>query len=153
MSAGRRRSAEDRRKDPVKYSRLGVPTGYTKATAALAWADAEAKADEAIKGLEAAGIVPRGALTPLPGSNSGEPLLSGEELDAALAKAALREAVKLALGPGGKRTKMAALKIVLDFTKAKPTERIATRTTIDEWLSEVTAAEGADQPPVAQKCR
>jgi hypothetical protein len=72
MSAARRRSAEDRRKDPVKYSRLGIPTGYTKATAALAWADAEAKADEAMKGLEAAGIVPRGALAPLPKSNSGQ---------------------------------------------------------------------------------
>jgi hypothetical protein len=128
MSAGRRRSAEDRRKDPVKYSRLGVPTGYKKATAALAWADAAAKADEAMRALETRGLV-----------ETSPPLDSDE----AIAKAVLHEAVKLALGPGGKRTKMAALKIVLDFTKARPAERIATRTTIEDWLRWITDANQA----------
>jgi hypothetical protein len=45
--------------------------------------------------------------------------------DEAIAKAALHEAVKLALGPGNKRSKMAALKVVLDYTKPKPAERRA----------------------------
>jgi hypothetical protein len=121
----------------VKYSRLGIPTGYTRAAAALAWAAAAARAEEAMRALEAAGIVPSGALGPLPGSNSGEPILSGAALDAAFAKAALHEAVKLALGPGGRRTKMQALKAVLEFTKARPAERIAARTTIEDWLKSI----------------
>jgi hypothetical protein len=35
-------------------------------------------------------------------------------------RAVLHEAVKIALGPGNKRTKMAALKVVLDFSQSKP---------------------------------
>ena len=42
------------------------------------------------------------------------------DTDEAIAKAILHEAVKIALGPGNTRTKMAALKIVLDFTRPKP---------------------------------
>jgi hypothetical protein len=139
MSAARRRSADDRRADPAKYSRLGIPTGFTKATAAKAWDEAAAKADAAMRALEAAGIVPRGAL---PGSNSGQPILDGEELDVAFAKAILHEAVKLALGPGNKRMKMAALKVVLDYTKPKPgnAERRAIRAEGPEgWLRAVLA--------------
>jgi hypothetical protein len=46
----------------------------------------------------------------------------------------------LALGPTNKRTKMQALNVLLAFIKAKPAERIAARTTPDEWLHAVAAA-------------
>jgi hypothetical protein len=36
-----------------------------------------------------------------------------------IAKAVLHEAVKIALGPGNKRTKMTALKVVLDYGTPK----------------------------------
>ncbi len=45
------------------------------------------------------------------------------DTDEAIAKAVLHEAVKIALGPGGKRTKVAAPKVMLDFMKAKPATR------------------------------
>jgi hypothetical protein len=65
----------------------------------------------------------------------GQPLLNGEELDAAFAKAALREAATIALAPGSRRTKLQALNIVLACTKAKPAEKGAIRADGPEtWL-------------------
>jgi hypothetical protein len=62
------------------------------------------------------------------------------DTDEAIAKAVLHEAVKIALGPGHTRTKMAALKVVLDFTKPKPAERRAIRAEGPEgWLRAVLA--------------
>lgn len=47
-----------RRTDPTKaWSRKGVPNGMTRATAAAAWAEAEAKARHALRALKAAGYV------------------------------------------------------------------------------------------------
>ncbi len=69
------------------------------------------------------------------------------DTDEAMARAALHEAVKIALAPGNKRTKMAALKVVLD-SKPKPgnaswslAERRAIRAEGDEgWLQAVLDA-------------
>ncbi len=43
----RARTAEDRRRNPAKYSRLGVPDGMRKAEADKLWALAKAQADKA----------------------------------------------------------------------------------------------------------
>jgi hypothetical protein len=92
---------EDRRKNPERYSRLGVPNGMHRAEADTAWQAAAALADNAMAGLEAQGLVPVDALP-----NSEE----------ALAKAALHEEALLALGPTNKRTKTQALSVLLAFT-------------------------------------
>ena len=55
MAAARERDAEDRRLNPHKYSRLGVPDGMRKAEAMAAWAEAERKADMFIQQLKAEG--------------------------------------------------------------------------------------------------
>src|SRR5215475_13127767 len=76
MCEARAHSAEARRVDPIKYSRLGIPNGMNRAQADAAWQAAEQQADKALKDLEARGIIP---VDVLPNS------------DEALAKAALRE--------------------------------------------------------------
>ena len=128
MCEARLRSAGDRRKNPERYSRLGIPNGLHRADADVAWEAAATLAENAMRGLEAQGLVPVDVLP-----NSGEEL----------AKAALHQVSLLALGPTNKRTKMQALKILLDFTKAKPAERRAIRKAnnpTDEWMHSVLQA-------------
>jgi hypothetical protein len=95
---------------PTKYSRLGVPTGYTRASMALLQAEAEQAADEAIRSLQAQGLLEAVVLP---------------ESDEALANAALRELFVIAIGPGNASTKLRALSALLSYTKAKPAERRA----------------------------
>src|SRR5712671_4125980 len=80
----RRRTALDRARHPEKYSRVGVPNGMRKAEAHALWDQASTLADAAMKRLEAQGVVER-AVVP--------------DTDDDLAKKALHEAFKLALGP------------------------------------------------------
>jgi hypothetical protein len=134
MCQARARTAEDRRKRPERYSRLGVPNGMHRAEADAAWEAAAALAGNAMAGLEAQGLVP---VDVLPNS------------DEALAKAALHEVALLALGPTNRRTKMQALNILLAFTKAKPAERRAiskANNPTDEWMQSVLQA---DSQPAA----
>jgi hypothetical protein len=122
-------SAEDHRKHPGKWSRLGVPTGYTRATAAEARAGAEEQADAAMRSLEAQGVVLADVLP---------------DTDEAMANAALRELLIIAISPGNARTKLQAINTLLAFTKAKPTERRAIRrtsNTTDEWMQSVLQAD------------
>jgi len=130
-------SAEDHRADSARYSRLGVPNGYTKATAAEARATAEKQADMAVRGLERAGIITTDVLP-----NS----------DDALANAALRELFVIAISPGNSRTKLQALNTLLAFTKSKPAERRAiskANNPTDEWIQSVLQADS--QPPAEHR--
>jgi len=102
-----------------------------RADADAAWEAAATLAENAMRGLEAQGLVP---VDVLPNS------------DEALAKAALHQVALLALGPTNKRTKMQALKILLDFSNAKPDKHATTRiTTVEEWLEAVAAAAEAER--------
>jgi hypothetical protein len=108
-----------------------------RAGADAAWEAAARLAENAIRGLEAQGLVP---VDVLPNS------------DEALAKATLHQVALLALGPTNKRTKMQALNTLLAFTKAKPTERRAIRKAnnpIDEWMQSVLQADS--QPPAEHR--
>jgi hypothetical protein len=137
MCEVRARAAEDRRKNPERYSRLGVPNGMHRAEADAAWQAAAVLADNAIAGLEAQGLVP---VDVLPNS------------DEALAKAALHQVALLALGPTNKRTKMQALNTLLASTKAKPAERRAIKKAnnpIVEWMHSVLQADS--QPPAEHR--
>ncbi len=106
---------------PSKWSRLGIPTGMTRVETEKLWAQAEQQADTAIRGLEARGIVPA-VVVP--------------DSDEAMAKAALREVVVIALGPAkDKRVKARALRTLLQFTKPKPAPKIETKmVNVEEWL-------------------
>jgi hypothetical protein len=120
MIAARQRSTEDRRANPQKYSRLGVPNGMRKSEAMKAWDIARALADTIMTGFEAQGIV-RAVVPP--------------DSDEEKAKLALREACALALAPGNMRTKLSAAATVLRYTKAPPVPRKATPNSAQEWLS------------------
>jgi hypothetical protein len=122
MISARHRSADDRRKNPHHYSRLGVPNGWRKTEAMKALVQAHEIADTIITDFEQRGIV---STVVVPDS------------DEEIAKAALREAVVMALAPGDKRTRLMAINTVLKFTKALPVQRHATTlTTADEWLTQ-----------------
>jgi hypothetical protein len=137
MIAARHRSTGDRRKDPLKYSRLGVPTGMRKAEAMALWDVAGKTADMIIGVLEADGVLPE---TVIPDS------------DDALAKACLRELAVIAFGPGkDRRTKLMALYALLKYTKGRPTRGLHRNYTLtaEEWLQEATEERRSDIPPSA----
>ena len=83
--AGRQRTALDRARHPEGYSRAGIPNGMRKAEAQALWDEASILADAAMQRLEEQGVVER-VVVP--------------DTDDAVAKECLREAFKLALGPG-----------------------------------------------------
>jgi hypothetical protein len=120
MIGARQCSAEDRRANPQKYSRRGVPNGMRKPEAMKAWDTARALAGTIMTGFEAQGIVPA---KPIPDSDEEK------------AKLALHEACVLALAPGNMRTKLSAAATVLRYTKAPPVRSHATPNSAAEWLS------------------
>ena len=132
MIAARHRSTEDRRKNPMKYSRLGVPTGMRKAEAMAAWDIAGKIADSIVRALEANGVLPA-VVVP--------------DSDDELAKACLRELAVIAFGPGkDQRTKLMALYALLKFTKGRPTRRLDYTLTAEEWLQKATEDRRSDLP-------
>ena len=82
--AGRQRTALDRARHPDKYSRAGIPNGMRKAEAQALWDKATTFADAAMKRLEEQGALERVAVP---------------DTDDDIAKKALHEAFRLALGP------------------------------------------------------
>ena len=135
MIAARQRSAEDRRRNPMKYSRLGVPTGMRKAEAMALWDIAGKTADSIVRALEANGVLPEAVIP---------------DSDDALAKACLRESAVIAFGPGrDQRTRLMALYALLKYTKGRPTRRLDYNLTAEEWLRKATEERRSDLPPSA----
>ena len=100
-----------------------------KAEADKLWAVARTQADEFVRALETQGVV-EAVVVP--------------DSDEEKAKAALRGAVVIALGPTNKRTKGMAINTVLRFTKAPPAQRVAVAPSIDHaWLTEALEAHRA----------
>jgi hypothetical protein len=113
---GQRQHFLDRARDPDKYSRVGIPNGMRRAEAMAMWERASALADEAMKRMQERGILPT---TP-----------DGAITDEALANAAIREALKMALGPSTLSDKLDAARLVLTYTKARPPTVAHTRALI-----------------------
>jgi hypothetical protein len=137
MIAARHQSTEDRRKDPEKYSRVGVPAGMRKAEAMALWDAAGKIADSLVKGLEADGVLPEAVIP---------------DSDDALAKACLRELAVIVFGPGkDQRTKLMALYALLKYTKSRPTRGLDYNYTLtaEEWLRKATEERRSDLPPSA----
>jgi hypothetical protein len=115
----------DRKANPEKFKRTGTPNGMTRATAAPLWADARLKADRYIKRMQDEGELPK---VLVPGSDEEKGV------------AALHEATVLALGPTDKQLKLAAIRTVLEWTKAKPATRSKIDvTTSEDWLAEIAS--------------
>jgi hypothetical protein len=106
--------------------RAGVPDGMTKAEAAPLWAKAREQARKFITIMEDAGEI-AGVVIP------------GSEQD--MAKRALEEAFALAVSPLTQaQVKNAAIRTVLEWTKAKPESK--SKLTLDkseEWLAALAA--------------
>lgn len=121
--------------DPVKAermrikkrgSRLGVPDGIRKKDVLPLWEKAKSLGRKFIELMEDHDLVEK---TPIPGS------------EAEMAKAALEEAFVRAVGPmTDAKTRAQYLRLVLEFTKAKPESK--TKLTLDkseEWLAALEA--------------
>jgi hypothetical protein len=130
MIAARQRSAEARRKNPRKYSRMGVPDGMRKAEAMEAWEQARIGADQYMRALEDQGIV---GSTPVP---CGDEIII-PDTDEEKAKLCLHELCVLALGPHSKRDRLRALRVLLAFTKTPPAARREVIITAEELLAQV----------------
>jgi hypothetical protein len=135
MITARHRSTEDRRKNPLKYSRLGVPTGMRKAEAMALWDTAGEIADRIVRALEADGVLPEAVIP---------------DSDDAVAKACLHELAVIAFGPGNdQRRKLMALYTLLKYTKGPPARRLDYTLTAEEWLQKATEERRSDLPPAA----
>lgn len=124
--AGPRGEAEraKRKANPEKYYRRGVPDGMKKPQAMRLWKKARKQAKQIMTVLEKRGDVPT---VVVPNSEEDK------------AKRALEEAMAIALSPlTHSPTKVAALRLVLDFTKSKPTQKQEmTINSAEEWLKTV----------------
>ena len=141
-----RELVERNRLNPVLYSRAGIPDGMTRAQARSAWAEARVKADKVFNHMVEQGMVQ--AINP----EDFEPVVfkapdgtpytvlvpRSEEAKASLA---LKEAMVMALSPmGNQQTKHAAIRTVLEWTKAKPASKSEVAVTkAEDWLAAVTA--------------
>jgi hypothetical protein len=121
--------AEQRKADPQKFSRFNIPNGMTKATVAPLVAKANRQADRFIQKMKDEGVLPE-VLVP--------------DSDEARSEAALKEACVIALSPGEKQAKMAAIRTVLEWTRAKPASKSSINiNTSEDWLAEIAAADAA----------
>jgi hypothetical protein len=117
----------ERKADPMKFTRYGIPNGMTRAQAAPLWEEARCKADWFIYKMMEDGELP-------------EVNFKVPDTDEAKGVAALHEATVLALGPGEKQAKLAAIRTVLEWTKAKPATRSKIDvTTSEDWLAEIAS--------------
>lgn len=111
--------------------------GSDTATDAALWAVARVRAEEIIQKMKDNGQLdddkfPDLSQVEVPGS------------DEAIAKAALTEAVTIALGPVDRKSKLAALKMVLDFTKQKPAQKVDAKiNSVEDWLAAINSDDGA----------
>jgi hypothetical protein len=103
--------------------RKGVFDGYTKATAEIAWKKAREEAKVIMKHLKENGMVD----TPATGDKYAE-----------FAEEALEAAITIVRTPMNEQQRLAAARLVLDFTKSKPVAKNeVTVRTAEDWLQNV----------------
>lgn len=103
--------------------RKGVFDGYTKATAEVAWKQARQEAKLIMKHMKENGMVD----TPAPGDKYAE-----------FAEEALEAAITIVRTPMNEQQRLAAARLVLDFTKSKPVAKNeVTVKTAEDWLANV----------------
>lgn len=110
--------------------RKGVFDGYTKATAEIAWNQARKEAKAIMKHMKEHGMVD----TPAPGDKYAE-----------FAEEALEAAITIVRTPMNEAQRLAAARLVLDFTKSKPVAKNeVTVKTAEDWLQNVLEDVKAD---------
>lgn len=103
--------------------RKGVFDGYTKATAEIAWKQARQEAKVILQHLKENGMVD----TPAP-----------DDKYAQFAEEALEAAITIVRTPMNEQQRLAAARLVLDFTKSKPVAKNeVTVKTAEDWLQNV----------------
>ena len=103
--------------------RKGVFDGYTKATAEVAWKKAREEAKAIMKHLKENGMVD----TPAEGDKYAQ-----------FADEALEAAITIVRTPMNEQQRLAAARLVLDFTKSKPVAKNeVTVKTAEDWLANV----------------
>jgi hypothetical protein len=127
---GREKVLADRKLNPDKYTRSGIPHGHTRASVAPLWAKARKQADRFIQMITDEGLLPA-VIVP--------------DSDEEKGKLALHEACVLALGPGEKQAKLAALRTVLEYTRSKPESKSKmTLNTSEDFLAAIAAADASE---------
>lgn len=103
--------------------RSGVPNGMPKAQAMVLWAQAREKSEWLMTKLEEAEVI------------TFDPNLTEEQM----ARAALTEAFAIVMSPmGDGKERLAAIRTVLEWTKAKPATKTDLKlSTAEKWLEEV----------------
>lgn len=107
-----------RKADPERFKRTGIPNGMRREEADRLWAIADTQADRAIQTLKGAGMLPEAAEAT--SAAAAQPAIPVPDTDDGMAEAVLRETFKLALGPAGTRAKLAALAIIMKYTRLPP---------------------------------
>lgn len=111
--------------------RKGVFDGYTKATAEIAWKKAREEAKAIMKHMKENGMVD----TPAPGDKHAQ-----------FAEEALEAAITIVRTPMNEQQRLAAARLVLDFTKSKPVAKNeVTVKTAEDWLQNVLEDVKADK--------
>lgn len=136
--------AADRKANPEKYKRTGVPDGMRRAKAQRLWARAYALADRFIQIM-----IDKGELPPTTDETVDVDVLNEDgdvvgtkqvivpSTNDGKAKAALREAFVLAVGPSTQQIKIQALNTVLNFTMSKPESKVKLTTKPEAFLDEL----------------
>jgi hypothetical protein len=126
----------DRKIDPQKFKRTGVPNGSTRAKAEKKWAKARALADRFIQIMTDTGQLAPEEDRVLDANGEWITIPNDE---AAMAKAALREMFILAVGPTEQKTKVSAANTVLAYTKSKPESKSKlTLSKAEDFLDEIS---------------
>jgi hypothetical protein len=127
----------DRKIDPQKFKRTGVPNGKTKAQADKLWAKASKLADRFIKIMTDKGELPAVEEDFFLDDNMEKRVIPGT--DEGMAREAMREAFKLAVGPSEQKTKISAINTVLAYTKSKPESKSKlTLSKAEDFLDEIS---------------
>jgi hypothetical protein len=125
----------DRKIDPEKFKRTNVPNGSTRAKAAKKWKKASALADRFIQIMTDTGQLAPDEDRFLDENGEWKTIPND---DAGMAKAALREAFKLAVGPTEQKTRVSAINTVLAYTKSKPESKSKlTLNKAEDFLDEI----------------
>lgn len=117
--------AADRKANPEKYKRTGVPDGMRRAKAQRLWARAAQLADRFIQIMEDKGELPADEVVSVDVVDDDGVVVDTKQVtvpdsDTAKAKAGLREVFILAVGPSTQQIKIQALNTLLAYTKSKP---------------------------------
>ncbi|MGY4231888.1 hypothetical protein ACVIIW_000835 [Bradyrhizobium sp. USDA 4449] len=132
---------EDLRKaNPDRFKRTGIPNGMRREEADRLWAIADTQADRAIQTLRDASVLPETAeATSAAAAQSNIPVPDTED---GMAEAVLREAFRLAFGPTGTRAKLAALAIIMKYTRLPPSAVLQLATGTAEGVLDELANRG-----------